>query len=545
MSRARKTGSAVPAPDEHVLGRTGEMSIIDTAIDPEESPADVMGRLLEDVLERSAPEGARVIALHWLLKLEAARNDWQLAVDPPRQREASDEATVRASGDDAAAALHKTRVALRRLRASLNEYRALLVDGPSRKQLRHLQTLNRATGDARDADVQREWLVAQAGTLPEPAQREAAELVAILEREAPRHAKRVRAAFRRHFDGRIAPLRESLTHYTVRGTVGVPLELHAFARQVAVRLDRSVSKVVRAVGAAHRPTDVDALHRARKALKALRALLVPFVTQLPSLGALYESATRGQDTLGAMRDASLLAARARAEHMLALGDALALVEIGHFNAFATEWMDDAGIRALAGLSAARHAFYTAARTADELSEAREQADALPMEIERKYLLRGCPPEASVVPGTRIEQGWIPGRMVRERLRCSTYPTGVTRYTRTVKAGSGIARVELEDDTTRALFETLWPLTVDARVRKRRHAIRVDEYTWEIDVFTDRDLVLAEVEMKSANEQPPLPSWLAPWVVREVTGEREYYNSSLARPDADAAPAVVHESTPAV
>ena len=298
-----------------------------------------------------------------------------------------------------------------------------------------------------------------------------------------------------------------------------------------MRLDRSVSHVVRAVGAAHSVDDHDALHRARKALKRLRALLVPFVSQLPMMGELYDNATRGQDTLGAMRDAQLLADRARSEQLYALAEALDNVQLGHFTAFSSEWMQDAGTRALSGVEAVRRALHLAAAGVTA-AEPEKKPDSLPKEIERKYLLRGCPPEAAVVPGTRIVQGWIPGRVLRERLRRSTYPTGVSRYTRTVKAGGGLERIELEEDTDRALFEVLWPLTTERRVRKRRHAIREGNYTWEIDVFTDRDLVLAEVELKSVHEKPALPTWLAPWVVREVTGEREFFNAYMARSDFD-------------
>ena len=68
------------------------------------------------------------------------------------------------------------------------------------------------------------------------------------------------------------------------------------------------------------------------------------------------------------------------------------------------------------------------------------------------------------------------------------------------------------------------------MRKRRHAIREGGYTWEIDVFTDRDLVLAEVEMQTAEENPRLPAWLERWVVREVTDEPEFVNANLAMAD---------------
>jgi CYTH domain-containing protein len=52
-------------------------------------------------------------------------------------------------------------------------------------------------------------------------------------------------------------------------------------------------------------------------------------------------------------------------------------------------------------------------------------------------------------------------------------------------------------------------------------------TWEIDVFLDRDLVLAEVELPG-DQDVTIPEWLAAQVVRDVTGESEYVNLNLAR-----------------
>jgi CYTH domain-containing protein len=59
-------------------------------------------------------------------------------------------------------------------------------------------------------------------------------------------------------------------------------------------------------------------------------------------------------------------------------------------------------------------------------------------------------------------------------------------------------------------------------------VREGGHVWEVDAFLDRDLVLAEVELESEDEEAPLPDWLAPWVEREVTGEAEYSNVNLAR-----------------
>ena len=41
-------------------------------------------------------------------------------------------------------------------------------------------------------------------------------------------------------------------------------------------------------------------------------------------------------------------------------------------------------------------------------------------------------------------------------------------------------------------------------------------------------VLAEVELPDAETEVAIPGWLQPYVEREVTGEVEYLNSTLAK-----------------
>ena len=53
-------------------------------------------------------------------------------------------------------------------------------------------------------------------------------------------------------------------------------------------------------------------------------------------------------------------------------------------------------------------------------------------------------------------------------------------------------------------------------------------TWEVDAFEGADLVLAEVELPSADTPVTPPAWLAPHVVREVTEEPAYRNFEVAR-----------------
>jgi CYTH domain-containing protein len=90
------------------------------------------------------------------------------------------------------------------------------------------------------------------------------------------------------------------------------------------------------------------------------------------------------------------------------------------------------------------------------------------------------------------------------------------------------RLESEEETPREVFEVLWPLTEGRRIEKRRHTVREGATAWEVDEFLDRALVLAEVELPPQAADTPLPEWLRPYLVREVTGDPEYLNENLAR-----------------
>ena len=155
-----------------------------------------------------------------------------------------------------------------------------------------------------------------------------------------------------------------------------------------------------------------------------------------------------------------------------------------------------------------------------------------IEIERKYLLRHLPEEARDGRWIDVAQGYLPGTRLHERVRRVSVHHGSgrkdVRFYRTVKLGEGVARTEIEEETTEAIFLALWPLTRRRRLRKRRYEVDVDGRTWEIDEFRNRDLVLAEIELDSEDDDVTFPDWLAPAVQREVTGEPEFLNINLAR-----------------
>ncbi|MEP6833081.1 MAG: hypothetical protein ABJB74_06785 [Gemmatimonas sp.] len=457
--------------------------------------------LLPDALHRPAPEGVRIVALWWLEQTGLARDSFKDA--------------------------HH---AVDNLVFTLRENRELLTDSPLKRELRHLRGLQHALDEAFATDSQRSWLESERDMLLPDARAEAEHLGEILERAAHKQARLITGVMRRHFDCCEQSLQSALSRFSIHGTIGVALNLDPFSAHAAGRLNRHLAKLVRALNDVENVSSKRELKRVADSLARIRALLFPFITHLPALGELYHAASTGQQQLSALQIATRLAKLARDEQSGGLSAILEDVRLSHYNAFSAAWLGDKGERALSSAYAAIAALQVSVDVT-QLSNARFTTEfGVPMEIERKYLLRACPPEAAVVAGTRIEQGWIPGRTLRERLRRSTYPTGVSRYTRTVKFGRGISRVELEEDTDRQLFEVLWPLTASARVRKRRHAIREGAHTWEIDVFTDRDLVLAEVELSAANEALTLPAWLEKWIVREVTDESEYVNANLALAD---------------
>lgn len=150
-----------------------------------------------------------------------------------------------------------------------------------------------------------------------------------------------------------------------------------------------------------------------------------------------------------------------------------------------------------------------------------------LEIERKYLLRELPRFPTPIAILELDQGYIPGTNVKERVRRERSDAGV-RYFRTMKTGTGVVRTELEDETDERMFNHLWALTEGRRVKKRRYVVPSGDDRWEIDEFLDRPLVLAELELEQADSPVTIPDWLEPVLVREVTDEAGFTNRNLAR-----------------
>ena len=142
------------------------------------------------------------------------------------------------------------------------------------------------------------------------------------------------------------------------------------------------------------------------------------------------------------------------------------------------------------------------------------------------LLSSLPPEVHRHACLELDQGYLPGKEIRERVRRIRGPKGES-FRRTIKAGRGVQRIEFEEPMDAPTFAQLWPLTEGSRVTKRRYIVPDGRFVWEIDEFTDRKLVLAEIELDAIDTKPILPDWLAPYVIRDVTDESGFVNQKLA------------------
>jgi CYTH domain-containing protein len=148
------------------------------------------------------------------------------------------------------------------------------------------------------------------------------------------------------------------------------------------------------------------------------------------------------------------------------------------------------------------------------------------EIERKFLAGELPPEVHAQPVTRIRQAYLSVEPAEVRVRSSDDRA----HELTVKSVGGLERTEVTVPLTGAQFEELWALAT-ASIEKDRSRYEVEDRTAEVDVYGGKlaGLVVVEVEFPSAADaasfEPP------GWFGVEVTEDRRYRNSALARADA--------------
>jgi len=149
-----------------------------------------------------------------------------------------------------------------------------------------------------------------------------------------------------------------------------------------------------------------------------------------------------------------------------------------------------------------------------------------IEIERKFVVHddgwrqfeiGCAP---------IEQGYF-ARTPLVKARVRIYGDNGYVTLKSANAAGSLSRQEFEYKIPKAdAEEMLRQFSMESPIRKVRYDVPFEGNIWTVDVFqgANAGLVLAEVELESADQSITLP----PWVGDEVTSDPRYENSSLAR-----------------
>ncbi|NEQ24931.1 MAG: CYTH domain-containing protein [Microcoleus sp. SIO2G3] len=145
------------------------------------------------------------------------------------------------------------------------------------------------------------------------------------------------------------------------------------------------------------------------------------------------------------------------------------------------------------------------------------------EIERKFLVHGDEWRSLGTP-VRYRQGYLTADVRRSvRIRISG-----DRGFITIKGSTeGITRAEYEYEIPLADADAIIDRLCDRPfVEKNRTKIALNGVVWEVDEFfgVNQGLIMAEVELKDANQSIDLPSWIG----EEVSTDPRYYNSNLAK-----------------
>ena len=162
-----------------------------------------------------------------------------------------------------------------------------------------------------------------------------------------------------------------------------------------------------------------------------------------------------------------------------------------------------------------------------------EKDAVPLEIERKFLIRMPRTEALLTTGVRV---WH---------ICQTYliaPQGLSRRVRKIREGDAVRYVytekrrlspttaeEREHELNEAKYAALLTQRDPRRqtIKKTRYVIPYEGHAIEVDIYDFwQDRATAEVELSAEDEAFSLPPCLS--VLREITTDKRYKNAALAR-----------------
>lgn len=147
-----------------------------------------------------------------------------------------------------------------------------------------------------------------------------------------------------------------------------------------------------------------------------------------------------------------------------------------------------------------------------------------LEIERKFLVRDDSWRPHATGSIRIRQAYFAQTpFLRARIRICGERAFIT-----LKSEPGrLVRQEFEYEIPKHDAQDMMrQFGVAPVITKVRHSVPFGGVVWTVDVFegANSGLVMAEAELKSADQPLALPAWAG----REVTLDPRYGNSNLAR-----------------
>ncbi len=252
--------------------------------------------LSADLLPLPARYGARIAAR---IRLEQVLTTAADLVSPPgRHRDPE--------------AVHQFRVAARRLRNTLRDFKTALDDTLGGGTRRRLAEISDLAGEVRDCDVQAIWLGARHRGLVGPAREAARQLARDLERDRVRALHPLQYQLLERLPKVAARIARGLRHYHLDGDLDAP-ETEPTMRYLLgiIMLDHSAKARAALHAVGPRGAGV-AMHHARLRIKRLRDLLGIMTVAVPATRAPQRTLGRLQNSAGVLHDLQVLRLRTAA-----------------------------------------------------------------------------------------------------------------------------------------------------------------------------------------------------------------------------------------
>ena len=148
-----------------------------------------------------------------------------------------------------------------------------------------------------------------------------------------------------------------------------------------------------------------------------------------------------------------------------------------------------------------------------------------IEIERKFLVKNKDFKNLSYKEEVFKQGYLNSDKTRN-VRIGVTNDKAFLTIKGASNASGTTRFEWEKEINRQEAEQLLLLCEPTIIEKKRYYIKNDDLIFEVDEFyaDNQGLILAEIELNSEHQKFKKPDWLG----KEVTGNKEYYNSYLSK-----------------